>query len=928
MSIARLCLLTVLLGLIALLPSAWSQGTYAQAPDVRTQDWTQTTTVDFAGGEMSGLVISDLAGGELRLAPDATTGIYTSIVGAAAFVFNTVAPHWRAAVPDSTALWVELRVHTTDGGWSPWYPFDEVEREASERQFFPETPLLILNGQQFQYRVTLTTDVAGQSPILDEMTVTAIDATAGPTTSQAKAAIRPGDVTAQGVPQPAIISRAGWGADEGLMTWPPEYCTIEKIVVHHTVSTNNYTEDQAAGLVRGIYYYHAVTRGWGDIGYNYLVDKYGNIYEGRYGGPGVVGGHVYGYNYGSMGIGTIGSHGNTSTSVPPTTEALAGLRDLAAWEADRSDIHPLESDPFYDTATPNLAGHRDYPPGTTACPGDYLYAKLPDLRQAVWERIISYKDKYHVDWLSWNTPPHTVLADETYSLTIGVRNAGWFTWTQAGVTNSVRLGYRWYDDGGQQAVQPPEDDHRGPLDYDLTFDKTYTFEPALVTTPITPGVYTLAWDMVHEGVNWFHDANDDSPLLTMTLTITDTLPVTVTGRLLDVRGGAVSGGQVALPDWITVTAATDGSYALPRLARSTYTLTASADGYAAQLPAYGVDATSSDVIYPFILVPDGFPNLLANGDFEDGLSDWSSGGITASPPVSTAAAHTGLGAAQLGGSPFSGTVWLSQTVELPANTLSPTLSLLYRLPATGDGATFKVTLASQTAEVIHTLPLTAAGWTHFWSDLPAGWDGPVDLQLKLTQSGSPTPTAVLVDEVVLGHQGAVSYTNYLPLVLRAYAPSECTERIANGGFEETAAWEILNTVYPAGYSTDQAHGGSRALRAGIKVGDEDIFSYSSAQQTLTLPATTGSAVLTYWWHPTSTDADDVQYLLLLDQDSAILDSLLWASANDQTWLSAQADLTEYAGLTLTLRFGVYNDGDGGVTRMYVDDVSLQACSAP
>jgi hypothetical protein len=147
----------------------------------------------------------------------------------------------------------------------------------------------------------------------------------------------------------------------------------------------------------------------------------------------------------------------------------------------------------------------------------------------------------------------------------------------------------------------------------------------------------------------------------------------------------------------------------------------------------------------------------------------------------------------------------------------------------------------------------------------------------------------------------------------------------NGGFEETAAWEILNTASPAVYNVVQAHSGSRSLLAGTEPGSTVIQSYSSAQQTVVLPAALSSATLRYWWHPVSDDVDDLQYALILDTEGKVLDTLLWANADDQTWLNVQADLIDYAGHPVTLRFGVYNDGDTGLTRMYVDDVSLQVC---
>ncbi len=98
---------------------------------------------------------------------------------------------------------------------------------------------------------------------------------------------------------PKVISRAGWGADESQRGLEPSsYSTFKGTCVHHTAGSNNYTESQAPGIVRGIYAYHAQTLGWGDVGYNALVDKFGNIYEGRYGGldKNIEGAHAGGFN--------------------------------------------------------------------------------------------------------------------------------------------------------------------------------------------------------------------------------------------------------------------------------------------------------------------------------------------------------------------------------------------------------------------------------------------------------------------------------------------------------------------------------------------------------------------------------------------------------------------------------------------------------
>jgi hypothetical protein len=172
----------------------------------------------------------------------------------------------------------------------------------------------------------------------------------------------------------------------------------------------------------------------------------------------------------------------------------------------------------------------------------------------------------------------------------------------------------------------------------------------------------------------------------------------------------------------------------------------------------------------------------------------------------------------------------------------------------------------------------------------------------------------------------------------------CVEVIANGGFEDTAAWDLPLTAYPARYSTAQALNGSRSMQVGIVDTAEDEYAYSSAQQWITIPAGVGSAGLRFWLYtvsdepetlaspaipsfaPQSTLADDSQYVLLYN-DSGVLIRRLWSGrVDDRAWTEAGSfDLSGYAGQTVRLYFGVFNDGDGAATGMYVDEVSLVAC---
>jgi len=151
--------------------------------------------------------------------------------------------------------------------------------------------------------------------------------------------------------EPSIVSRGGWGADPAYMTWAPQFYATKKLIVHHTATSDNYTNRAAAeAQIRSIYYYHSVTQDWGDIGYNFLIDKFGTIYEGRYSrdyaganptgddptGRGVTAAHVSGWNSGTVGVALLG----TLTTHDATPAARDALTRLLAWEASHNSINP------------------------------------------------------------------------------------------------------------------------------------------------------------------------------------------------------------------------------------------------------------------------------------------------------------------------------------------------------------------------------------------------------------------------------------------------------------------------------------------------------------------------------------------------------------------------------------------------------------
>ena len=191
--------------------------------------------------------------------------------------------------------------------------------------------------------------------------------------------------------RPDIVTRKEWGANESLRRGGPSYAPrIKAGFVHHTASTNNYSRAEAPAVVRGIYSYHVQSNGWSDIGYNFLVDRFGTIYEGRYGGmtKPVIGAHAGGFNTETFGVSLLG----TFNSATPPAEMKSGLRRLLAWKYDNHHVSVLGETSYtsygstrYSAGTTvsinRLAGHREA--SLTVCPGDRVYAQLPTLRTEI-----------------------------------------------------------------------------------------------------------------------------------------------------------------------------------------------------------------------------------------------------------------------------------------------------------------------------------------------------------------------------------------------------------------------------------------------------------------------------------------------------------------------------------------------------------------
>jgi N-acetylmuramoyl-L-alanine amidase/FlgD Ig-like domain len=190
---------------------------------------------------------------------------------------------------------------------------------------------------------------------------------------------------------PKIVTRSAWRADDEILRGKPRYAgRVYFAIVHHTAGSNAYTAAQSPAIVRAIQLYHVRGNGWNDIGYNFLVDKYGQVFEGRIGGieRNVVGAHAQGFNHGSTGVAMLGSYG----SAPITLAARRALVQLLAWRLDVAHVDPLSLVNWSSGGNPKyplgahvklraISGHRDT--GFTSCPGTRLYARLPDIVHAV-----------------------------------------------------------------------------------------------------------------------------------------------------------------------------------------------------------------------------------------------------------------------------------------------------------------------------------------------------------------------------------------------------------------------------------------------------------------------------------------------------------------------------------------------------------------
>ncbi|HVM16115.1 MAG TPA: N-acetylmuramoyl-L-alanine amidase [Gaiellaceae bacterium] len=421
--------------------------------------------------------------------------------------FNLVGLHWQG--PGT----VDFRTRSVAGRWSAWRPAapedgdrpDGVTTERSPAGWNVGSPWWTGASDRIEYRLRgdvrrlrahfVWSPVDGEPP-------------------RAPAIVH----------APPVITRQQWGANELIKRGQPSYADrVRFAVVHHTAGTNEYSREQSAAIVRGIQLYHVQGNGWNDIGYNFLVDKYGQVFEGRFGGldRNVVGAHAEGFNTGSTGVALLGNHGG----VGMTAAARDALVRLLAWRLDVAHVDPLST--FNWTSAGNakfprgrsvalrsVVGHRDV--GFSECPGTLVYGALDDLARRVAQTGLPKLYDPVVSGRIGAPVRFTARLSSPLPWVVTVTNGGGQT-VATGSGNGAAVDWTW------DATSAP------PGSYSYSFTAGPQVRPATGSLGTRPGVLSItAATASPAAITPNGDGVDDATTVAYTLGI----PATVTATLV------------------------------------------------------------------------------------------------------------------------------------------------------------------------------------------------------------------------------------------------------------------------------------------------------------------------------------------------------------------------------------------------------------
>ena len=452
----------------------------------------------------------------------------------------------------------------------------------------------------------------------------------------------------------------------------------------------------------------------------------------------------------------------------------------------------------------------------------------------------------------------------------------------------------------------------------------------------------------------------------------------IQGRITDGFSNPVSGVVVTDGNGHDAITDAEGNYLIGGLLSGNYTILPSKGDYSFWPDSRALEIPPASEGQNFIgSALAGCSERFSNVGFEDN-SAWEIP-ITVYPAqYSTNYVHNGTRSVRTGIADIADNVYSYSSVRqiaiIPAGSSSVTLSFWMRpmttepagkaLPERPSGPTFGleplaydaqfVIVLDQNNNLIETLiwqRKQSTGYEYYTVNLLRYAGQTIKIEFGTYNDGYGGITSMYVDDVSLTSCDTVAPTatpTAGPSPTITSTPSDCNNLIGNSSFESDSSWYIPITEYTAGYSTARFYTGSRSMRTGITNINDNTYSFSDAGQTITIPANATRAILSLWIYPQSGSpgilsaptqplanslrnaplSGDLQYLLILDKYDNWIDTLIWQRSDSRRWEYDEFDLWEYRGQTIKIQFGTYNDGYGGVTSMFVDDVMLNGCNTP
>ncbi|WP_127480238.1 peptidoglycan recognition protein family protein [Nocardioides pantholopis] len=358
-----------------------------------------------AGAAPAGTIRLAQADGGVRSASVPLDGLRTGVLRSTRF--SMVGLTWRGEEPRA-----ELRTRAVAGRWGAWRTVQPMhdEAEADERRSAVRGSDLMWTGPSDRVQVRPASARSGKPRrvrlvLIDpgrraaDQRPPATPAAPNASVVAASGARVAARTKATAAPRPTLHGRKAWSANEGWRHGSPTYNTgLSQVHVHHSATGNGYAKADVPGIVRGMYSYHTKSLGWSDLGYNFLVDRFGRAWVGRAGGAArpVRGAHTLGFNHNSVGIAMIGNY----ASAAPTKKSLRAVANIAAWKLDKHGrpratgkvgVRSTGSDRFaagVKVRLPVVDGHRDS--NETACPGELLYQRLPWIRRVAQKRMTRF----------------------------------------------------------------------------------------------------------------------------------------------------------------------------------------------------------------------------------------------------------------------------------------------------------------------------------------------------------------------------------------------------------------------------------------------------------------------------------------------------------------------------------------------------------